>query len=104
MKRLDLITKGEKSYELLDSGSGEKLERFGDILLARPDPQALWQKSLPESEWAKAVGVYARESGEGKGKWTGNIPKEWQIDFGGLRFLMKPTSSRECTNGEPFNQ
>ena len=73
-------------------GEGEKLERFGDVLLARPDPQALWIKSLGEGEWQKAAGVYKRESGESRGGWVGNIPKEWQIGFGGLKFLVKPTS------------
>ncbi|MEI7719746.1 MAG: class I SAM-dependent methyltransferase [bacterium] len=92
MERLNLITKGGKGYELLDMGEGEKLERFGDVLLARPDPQALWIKSLGEGEWQKAAGVYKRESGESRGGWVGNIPKEWQIGFGGLKFLVKPTS------------
>ncbi len=82
---------------MLDSGREEKLERFGDVLLARPDPQALWEKRLSASEWEEANGVYKRESGPSTssgqaGKWTGNLPKEWQIEFGGLNFLIKPTS------------
>lgn len=92
MERLTLVTKNTGGYELLDTGRGEKLERFGEIVLARPDPQALWEKTLGENEWAKALGVYSRESKEGRGKWLGNIPKEWQIEFGGLQFLVKPTS------------
>ncbi|MBQ2229009.1 MAG: hypothetical protein II424_01205, partial [Bacteroidales bacterium] len=42
-----------KDYELLDSGDGEKLERFGAYVLSRPEPKALWTKSLPQSEWAR---------------------------------------------------
>ncbi len=91
MERLTLVTKQSKDYELIDSGGEEKLERFGDVVLSRPDPQALWPKLKPE-EWAKANGVYVKESGSAAGKWTGNIPPEWPIEFGGLKMLVKPTS------------
>lgn len=90
MERVTLTTAPEEGYCLLDSGREEKLERFGDVLLVRPDPQALWEKRTYE-EWSKANGVYVREGREG-GKWTGNLPKEWQIKFGGFTFLLKPTS------------
>jgi len=91
MDRITLTTKPTKEYELLDSGGEEKLERFGDIVLARPDPQALWEKKLGEGEWAKAAGRYEREGREGK--WIEkDLPKSWQIEFGGLQFLIKPTS------------
>ena len=50
-----LITEASSDYVLLDSGEGEKLERFGNVVLARPDPQALWPKSLDTAEWKKAV-------------------------------------------------
>src|SRR3989344_5431624 len=89
MERITLITKPSAGYELLDSGLEEKLERFGDVVLARPDPQALWQKSRA-GEWEKATGKYEREGKDGK--WVGKLPKEWPIEFGGLKFLIKPTS------------
>ncbi len=95
MNRLTLITKPEAGYELLDSGREEKLERFGDVVLARPDPQALWEKGVSGETWAAANGAYVRESGEGnkrEGKWTGNIPTEWKVEFGGLNFIIKPGS------------
>jgi 23S rRNA (cytosine1962-C5)-methyltransferase len=94
MQRLTLQTKPSAAYELIDSGGEEKLERFGEITLSRPDPQALWPKAKPE-EWAKANGVYVKEVSEGNkaaGKWTGNIPAEWPIEFGGLTLIVKPTS------------
>jgi 23S rRNA (cytosine1962-C5)-methyltransferase len=91
MKRITATTKATSGYALLDSGREEKLERFGDVVLVRPDPQALWEKRLPEGEWEQANGVYVREGREG-GKWTGKLPGEWQIEFGGLNFLLKPTS------------
>lgn len=89
MERKILTTESSAGYELLDSGGEEKLERFGDVLLARPDPQALWHKGRGE-EWQKADGRFEREGKDGK--WTGKLPKEWQIEFGGLQFLIKPTS------------
>lgn len=85
-----LTTKSSAGYELLDSGREEKLERFGDIVLARPDPQALWEKRLDEKEWGSAQGRYTREGNDGK--WEGKLPKEWRVEFGGFTFLIKPTS------------
>ena len=58
MDRITLITKPSAGYELLESGREEKLERFGDVVLARPDPQALWEKNLPEIQWQNAAGNY----------------------------------------------
>ena len=65
------ITKTEDDYELLDSGLGEKLERFGKHILSRPDPQALWQKKLPKSQWDKAEGRFIRDTL--RGDWSQNI-------------------------------
>ena len=90
MDRITLTTKPQEGYELIDSGGEEKLERFGEVVLARPDPQALWPKAK-EEEWATAQGTYVRGSG-GEGKWTGNIPQEWPVELGGLTMLIKPTS------------
>jgi len=91
MDCITLITKPTDFYALLDSGGGEKLERFGDVTLARPDPQALWEKGLSHETWQEANGTYVREGGEA-GKWVGKLPPKWQIEFGGLQFLIKPTS------------
>jgi 23S rRNA (cytosine1962-C5)-methyltransferase len=91
MNRLTLTTKPEGEYALLDSGMEEKLERYGGIVLARPDPQALWPKRLATSQWESANGRYERQGGGGK--WhADNLPKEWEITFEGLRFAIKPTS------------
>lgn len=93
MTRKTLLTKGSVGYELLDSGMEEKLERFGEVVLSRPDPQALWPKRLGVGEWQKAAGRYQREGKEGK--WVLDKPdlsKGWKIEFGGLKFLIKPTS------------
>lgn len=91
MNRITLTTNSSQDYELLDSGGEEKLERFGSVLLARPDPQALWDKTLLPEEWSKAQGRFERAGREGK--WHAkDLPKEWQIEFGGLTFLIKPTT------------
>lgn len=92
MEKITLITKPSHQYALLDSGREEKLERYGDLLLARPDPQALWEKRLSAGEWAKADGRYIRSGREGEWKTRAGFPKEWQIEFGGLRFSIRPTS------------
>ncbi len=78
-------------YELLDSGEGGKLERFGVVKISRPDPQALWQKSLPETEW-KNVDAHFEQT-EGRGKWHHNkpFPEPWQISLGGINFILKPS-------------
>jgi 23S rRNA (cytosine1962-C5)-methyltransferase len=91
MERINLLAKPTGDYALLDSGSEEKLEKYSEFVLARPDPQALWEKHLPEAEWLKAQGRYSREDGEGK--WESNgLPKEWSLKYGGLTFIIRPTS------------
>lgn len=78
-------------YRLLDSGDGEKLERWGDWLLARPDPQAIWPKSLPD-QWALAHGWYHRSTaGGGHWEWRARLPTEWEIHYRELVFLVRPT-------------
>jgi 23S rRNA (cytosine1962-C5)-methyltransferase len=81
-----------KDYELLDSGDGEKLERFGQVVLSRPDPQALWRKHLDEKDWKKADASFSRS--EASAEWTykkGKLEK-WSIDYSGLKFWIKPTA------------
>lgn len=86
-----LITKPEADYELLDSGNGEKLERYGDIVLARPDPQALWHKHTPEV-WASAHGVFVRDAQKASWRMKEGVPEQWNITLGGLRFVISPTA------------
>ncbi len=80
-----------KDYELLDSGGGEKLERFGPYILVRPEPQAIWRKSLPEKEWQRRSHArFVREqkdryrfAEEVKGGWTREpgMPESWEIGY-----------------------
>lgn len=84
-------------YALVDSGAGEKLERFGRVLLRRPDPQALWRPALDADAWRRADLVFVRESDRG-GRWEPSARAsadarrgEWTIAIEGGRFLVRPT-------------
>ncbi len=94
MRQSNIVTTTASSdYELLDSGNGEKLERFGSVVLSRPDPQALWKKNLPDTEWKKADFEFSRT--EAGGEWKSRKGKElqkWDINFGGLKLGIKPTA------------
>ena len=87
-----LITKPSKDYELIDSGEGEKLERFGSVVLSRPDPQALWKKGLSALEWKKASAEFSRDEDTAEWKVKNEIPKSWDIEFSDLKFRIKPTA------------
>ena len=81
-----------KDYEVLDTSSGEKLERWGDYLLVRPDPQVIWNTPKTHSGWKKRNGHYHRSS-KGGGEWEFfNLPNEWSIQYGDLTFHLKPFS------------
>ena len=78
-------------YEVLDTGGGEKLERWGDILLRRPDPQTIWPRAQ-ESLWKQAEAVYHRsERGGGEWEFLRKLPEKWTVSHGNLRFYVRPT-------------
>ena len=80
-----------KDYAVLDVGGGEKLERWGEVLLRRPDPQVIWPAERPEA-WKKAHAHYHRsQSGGGQWEMLKKIPESWTISYGPLRFLVRPT-------------
>lgn len=85
------ITKKQKDYELIDSGEGEKLERFGAFVLRRPDPQALWQKNGSEL-WDEADAFFSRDEKKGVWKFKKDTPHFWNIEFGGLVLKISPTA------------
>lgn len=71
-----------KDYEVLDTGNGEKLERWGEYLLVRPDPQVIWDIPRKAPGWKKKNGHYHRSS-KGGGEWEFfNLPEEWSIHYG----------------------
>ena len=80
-------------YELIDSGDGEKLERFADYIISRPDPRVLWQKQQPQDVWDTAGASYKRLS-DLSGDWEIHRlpPDNWRITYGELIFTLKPTA------------
>lgn len=77
-------------YELIDSGNGRKLERFGRYTLARPCSQAMWKPSLGEAFWNRADASFDREEGN-RWRGRGNLPKEWVIETAGVKFKLGGT-------------
>ena len=79
-----------KDYELLDASDGERLERWGDLILIRPDPQIIWKGAGKHPLWKRADGIYRRSS-TGGGAWVKNqLPESWTIRYGELGFLLRP--------------
>ena len=85
------VAKNWKDYEILDMANGEKLERWGDVYLIRPDPQIIWKNpSFPE-KWKNAHAKYQRSStGGGAWNYKKKIPESWEIHYKDLTFLVKP--------------
>ncbi len=83
---IKLLTPQEWSdYELIDSGNFEKLERFGRYVTARPEPQAIWNKSLPDAEWNQRTNAYFRKDkrNEERGEWSTKpqMPQQWFVNY-----------------------
>lgn len=78
-------------YEVIDTGDGEKLERWKDVILRRPDPQAIWPKQDP-ALWEKFDAWYHR-SARGGGEWEfrRKLPEKWTVDYRELKFYVRPT-------------
>ena len=86
------IADGWKDYEVIDTSSGEKLERWGDYILLRPDPQVIWNTEKKHPLYKKLNGHYHRSS-KGGGEWEFfDLPNEWSINYGNLKFNLKPFS------------
>ena len=86
------IADGWKDYEVIDCSNGEKLERWGNYILLRPDPQVIWDTEKKVPQWRKLNGHYHRSS-KGGGEWEFfNLPEQWSINYKGLTFQLKPFS------------
>lgn len=73
-----------KDHDLIDSGDGRRLERFGKYILDRPDPEVLWQKTLPQSEWLKTDAIF-------RDNWinVNHVPEKWEMSQEGIKFWAK---------------
>lgn len=91
MTERHLTTEGFEGYELLDSGDHEKLERFGEITVARPDTQAIWKKNNPEA-WKVADASFAFTEGKGAWKAREEMPEAWPITYKNASFTAKLTN------------
>ena len=86
-----IISDKWNDYEILDMANGEKLERWGNIILIRPDPQIIWKDKSKPALWKKANAHYHRsKSGGGEWEYIKNVPKAWQIKYKNLTFNLKP--------------
>ena len=85
------VSNSWKDYELIDCSDGERLERWGDIILIRPDPQIIWSTGKKNPLWRKAHARYHR-SNKGGGSWEmyKKVPDSWSINFKNLVFNIKP--------------
>jgi len=87
-------------YTLLDSGDGDKLEKFGPYIFSRPEPQAIWKKNLSSKVWDNISGKFISSSSTNNdeivGKWSldKNLPEKWEVHFENLKFFATPTPFR----------
>lgn len=91
MERNDLIATHWDDYELLDSGDTEKLERYGSVILARPETQALWHKRTPEV-WKEAHAKFAYEGGKGAWRASKDAPETWDVSYHGALCTLRRTA------------
>ena len=96
---IEYVPQNWKDYELLDSGRGAKLERFGEYVLARPEPKALWDKNMSDAEWNRLAHTrftpgagFGKAGKEDSGTWERlrNMPDQWRIRYnGGPKFSLR---------------
>jgi 23S rRNA (cytosine1962-C5)-methyltransferase len=97
LPKIELSTSPDwKDYELLDSGNGAKLERYGSYTFIRPEPQAVWKPSLPEKLWQQAHAVFQTTAEENGGHWQfrREIVARWPMAYKGLKFWAQTSASR----------
>ena len=105
------ISDSWKDYELIDATDGERLERWGDYTLIRPDPQVIWKGAATSKLWSRADASYKR-SRSGGGAWKDSrVPESWTIGYKNLKFLIKPMGFKhtglfpeQATNWDWFSE
>lgn len=91
MERNDLTTTGWDDYELIDSGDGAKLERYGDVVMSRPETQAIW-KPLRAELWSQANATFEWKDGKSEWKKQPDVPESWPLAWRDVRFTARLTS------------
>ena len=97
LPQINLLTSPAwKDYELVDSGNGFKLERFGPYLFKRPEPEAIWPPSKPDMVWKQADSEFIPSAEKNGGHWTESrqMKDRWQMQYRDLTFWIQKTSSR----------
>lgn len=84
-----LTPQGWADYELIDSGNGYRLERFGPYIISRPDPDIIWSPHLPESKWTEASAVFKKSGNSGSWVIKKELPEKWLIGYKNLKFWVK---------------
>jgi 23S rRNA (cytosine1962-C5)-methyltransferase len=86
------VTPNWDDYQLLDSGNGQRLEKFGQYILVRPDPQVIWKPLLEKSVWDSADAVFEKTAGD-RGQWNmkTKLPERWLMSYKDLKFWVKLT-------------
>lgn len=79
-------------YALLDSGDGEKCERFGSVTVRRPDPEALWPKADPHGPWERVHAAFVADAQEGQWRALREMPEEWEVGRGEVRMVLHRAS------------
>lgn len=82
-----LVTKGWDDYDLLDSGNGRRLERFGKYIISKPDPQTIWKPHLDLAQWQKADAKYLEKEWE-----SASLPEKWSLAYKNIKFYSKLTA------------
>lgn len=86
------LADGWRDFEVLDTGEGQKLERWDSVTLSRPDPQTIWPRNLKKDTWQQADAHYSRsEKGGGEWQFRTKLPQRWTIKYKDLSFYVRPT-------------
>jgi len=93
------VSKDWQDYELLDTGEGEKLEKFGSYTFVRPYESAVWRKTLNEKDWNRADGKFwsSKEGAKAGWKMQNKIEERWEMSYKGIKFVAKPTPFRHLS-------
>jgi 23S rRNA (cytosine1962-C5)-methyltransferase len=96
-KQINLLTSDDwMDYELLDSGEGQKMERFGRYVFVRPEVQAIWKKRLPSERWQNVHAIFQPSGEESGGHWHFNqkVPERWEMNYANIKFWAQTTPGR----------